>query len=132
MNRLLTFGMALALSFGVPTMADAQHRNDDHHDGKHDGDHDRGRGPPDREEHSGRYYAPRYEPPQGYEQHAWHRGEIMPRHHYVDRYVVVEYRNYGLQEPPHGYRWVRVDNDMVLVAIASGVIADVLLNVLYN
>lgn len=138
MNRFLTFGVALALSFGVPTMVYAQHRDNE----REDEQHDRGRGPPQREEHRGgppeheehrgQYFAPRYEPPRGYERHAWQRGEVLPPHHYAERYVVADYGHYGLREPPRGYRWVRVDNDMVLVAIASGVIADVLLNILYN
>jgi Ni/Co efflux regulator RcnB len=84
------------------------------------------------EDHDGHYYAPRYEPPPGYAHHGWARGEVLPPHYHDDRYVVVDYGHYGLRPPPQGYHWVRVDNDVVLVAIASGVVADVMLNLLYN
>jgi len=53
----------------------------------------------------------------------WERG-----HRYDGRVVVVnDYRERHLREPPRGYHWVRADNnDLLLVAIATGVIADIL------
>jgi Ni/Co efflux regulator RcnB len=42
---------------------------------------------------------------------------------------VRDYRVYGLSEPPYGCRWVRVNNDVVLAAIATGVVLDVAYNV---
>jgi Ni/Co efflux regulator RcnB len=29
---------------------------------------------------------------------------------------------YHLRRPPYGYHWVRVDNDVVLASIASGIV----------
>ena len=66
--------------------------------------------------------APRYVAPP-----PWARGRYV--HHY-DRpvYVVHDYRGYGLRHPPRGYRWHRDDyGDYLLVAIATGVIADIIL-----
>jgi Ni/Co efflux regulator RcnB len=125
MKRFLTFAVAFAVLCGSPMITQA--RDDDRHDDRHDD-----RGPPGHEDHHGQYYAPRYEPPPGYERHAWQRGEMLPPHYHVDRYVVVDYGHYGLREPPRGYHWVRVDNDFILVAITTGIITDVLLNALYN
>jgi Ni/Co efflux regulator RcnB len=38
----------------------------------------------------------------------------------------VDYRHYGLSAPPRGYQYVRVNNDVVLTAVATGVVASVI------
>ena len=38
----------------------------------------------------------------------------------------VDHRRYGLRAPHAGQRWVRYNNDYVLVTIASGLIASIL------
>jgi Ni/Co efflux regulator RcnB len=43
--------------------------------------------------------------------------------------VLGDYRVYGLREPPYGCRWVRVNNDVVLAAIATGVVLEVAYNI---
>lgn len=71
-----------------------------------------------------RYYAPAYYvPPRHYRPQRWARGHHLPRHYYGPSYY-VDYRPYHLAPPPRGYHWIRVDNDVVLVALASGLIAD--------
>ena len=57
--------------------------------------------------------------------HHWERG-----HRYTGRVVVIEdYPRYRLRTPPRGSHWVRDDNnDYVLVAIATGIILDYVLN----
>jgi Ni/Co efflux regulator RcnB len=57
----------------------------------------------------------------------WARGGYV--HHYQRPvYVVNDYRGYGLRHPPRGHRWMRDDRgDFLLVAIATGVIVDLLL-----
>jgi Ni/Co efflux regulator RcnB len=49
--------------------------------------------------------------------------------YYAPAYVVRDYSVYQLREPPYGCRWVRVDNNVVLAAIATGVVLDVVYNV---
>lgn len=57
------------------------------------------------------------------------RGGYLPEEYRSTRYVVTDWRQYDLREPPRGYRWVRSDSgDYLLVAIATGVIVDLLLN----
>ena len=51
----------------------------------------------------------------------WARGNHVPAWQ-RDR-VVRDYGRYGLHRPAHGQRWIRVDNDFLLISIASGVIA---------
>lgn len=54
----------------------------------------------------------------------WKKGEHI-RHEDWDRGERVEYRQYHLRRPPRGYEWRQVDGNYVLAAIATGVIASV-------
>jgi Ni/Co efflux regulator RcnB len=74
-----------------------------------------------------RYNAGRYHAPRGYQARQWRRGEHLPPQYRSNAYY-VDYRAYRLAPPPYGYRYVRVDNDVVLTAIASGVIASIVFN----
>lgn len=62
----------------------------------------------------------------GSEPYRFHRGERLPptyRHH---SYVVDNWRAHRLQPPPRGHHWVAIGADYLLVAIATGIIVDVL------
>ncbi len=73
-----------------------------------------------------RYRAPaRYYYPRGYSHRSWQVGYYLPRPFLSSGYY-VDYRPYGIAPPPYGYRWVRVDGDLLLVEIASALIADIL------
>jgi Ni/Co efflux regulator RcnB len=58
--------------------------------------------------------------------HQWVRGERLPPQYYSNRGYYVDYRAHHLRHPPYGYRWVQVDNNYVLVAAASGLIAQII------
>lgn len=58
----------------------------------------------------------------------WHKGERLPAEYRDHNYVVDDWHEHGLQAPPRGYQWVGVNGDYVLAAIATGVIANVLLS----
>lgn len=73
-----------------------------------------------------RYAAPRYVPPRGYAVRTWTYGERMPAYYRTNAYVVHDYHRYGLRAPPHGYHYVRSGNDVVLAAIAGGLITAVI------
>ncbi len=70
---------------------------------------------------AGRYYAPR-----GYQQRDWSYGQRMPSYYRSNHYVVNDYSRYGLRAPPRGYHYVRSGNDVVLAAIAGGLITAVI------
>jgi Ni/Co efflux regulator RcnB len=95
--------------------------------------HDRGHGH-DRGDRHGQdrgHDAPRYAGMHDRGRHeGWYKkGGYLPRDYRDDRYVVVDWRRDRLRQPPRGYHWVRSDNgDFLLVAIASGLIADLLLH----
>ena len=72
-----------------------------------------------------------YRHPWGYYDHRWTRGERLPSAFYARPYVIANYRDCGLDAPPYGYHWVRVNNDAVLAFIATGVVLDVLYNQFY-
>ena len=63
-------------------------------------------------------------PPGGPGWHQWHHGD----HYYGNRYAVNDWHHYGLRPPPPGYQWVQDGGQFVLIAIASGIVADVILN----
>jgi len=58
----------------------------------------------------------------------WERGRALPPEYRDRGHYVSDYRSYRLREPPRGYRWVRADNDFILVAITTGLIADIVAN----
>ncbi|MBB5659604.1 RcnB family protein [Brevundimonas halotolerans] len=78
----------------------------------------------------GYWYAPGYgyhrvEP--RYYGYRWQRGSRLPSSYH--RYYVRDPYYYGLRPAPRGYRWVHADNDILLVALATGVIADLVLDI---
>jgi Ni/Co efflux regulator RcnB len=108
MNRIKTLaGALLAAAVAVPTFALAQDR-DDHRDDRRAEQHmdNRGAGP----------------------DHNWHKGDRLPDSYRDKHYEVTDWRSHHLSAPPAGYHWVDVNGDYVLAAIATGVIADMLLN----
>lgn len=56
------------------------------------------------------------------------RGHRLPSELRHNQYVVNNWRSHRLSAPPRGYHWVQVGPDYVLAAIASGVIANVILS----
>ena len=79
---------------------------------------------------NGYWYAPGYgyyrvEP--RYYGYSWRRGAYLPSSYH--RYYVSDPYFYGLRAAPRGHRWVHVDNDIVLVALATGIIADILFDI---
>ena len=62
-------------------------------------------------------HAARREPPR--------RGHKLARDHRGEQ--VRDYRHHGLHAPARGQEWRKVDGRYVLVAVATGIIADVVL-----
>lgn len=60
----------------------------------------------------------------------WYRkGGHLPGEYRGSHYVVTDWHRRHLRQPPRGYHWVRSDgNRYLLVAIATGVIADIFLS----
>jgi Ni/Co efflux regulator RcnB len=62
------------------------------------------------------------------QQRNWRKGERFDSRYAANYRVISNPRAYRLHDAPRGYRWVRSNNDAVLVAIASGLIGAVLGN----
>lgn len=78
-----------------------------------------------------RYDRGRYIVPRGYYVRSWRHGDYLPRSYYERRYIVSDYGRYHLHAPPHGHHWVRVNNDVVLAAVASGLVVSVVSGLFY-
>ena len=140
---MLASGSVLAQDHGHGRGHGNGHGQNDQGDRDHGNGHDRDRH--DRDDHrDGGYDHDRYVRRDGPPGHAyghyknWHdrgrhegwykRGGYLPVE-YRTRYVVTDWRGDRLREPPRGYHWVRSDNgDFLLVAIATGIITDLILN----
>jgi Ni/Co efflux regulator RcnB len=102
------------------------HGGHDKHD-KHDrGDRGHDRDWRDHDDRDRGYYV-RHD--RGRHEGWYKRGGYIPAEYRDQRYVVEDWQVYHLRQPPYGYRYVRGDDgQFLLVAIASGVIADILLS----
>jgi Ni/Co efflux regulator RcnB len=80
----------------------------DKHGYKHDGRHDNGRGA-----------GPK---------HNFYKGGYIPREYRGHQYVVNDWRSHRLTPPPRGYHWVQTGGDYVLIAISTGLIAQIILS----
>lgn len=58
----------------------------------------------------------------------WRRGGYIPHQYRSHQYVVNDWRGHHLHAPPRGHHWVQVGGDYVLVAVATGIILQLMLN----
>ncbi len=56
----------------------------------------------------------------------WRQGERLPAAYRGGDYYVSDWRSRRLRAPPRGYRWVRRDNDYLLIGATTGLIASVI------
>lgn len=73
-----------------------------------------------RRAHRDTYRRPAYQGPRGYRYRPVAVGHRFERSYYGDRYWVRDYRRYRLPAPHAGQRWVRYNNDVVLISMRSG------------
>jgi len=153
-NKFATAALAAVIatgSIGIASAADAQSRGDrnDRQEQRQDRRDDRSDRRDDRQEwrqdnrddrreyrqdvraydryqrSERRYNAGRYSPPRGHQVRQWSYGQRLPSY-YSQGYVVNDYNRYGLRAPPRGYHYVRSGNDVVLAAVAGGLITAVI------
>ena len=109
-----------SLSFAQGNGHGRNDRDNQRHEQRHDDRHDDHRGARghDREDH----YSYGARGPE------WHRGGRLPPTYRSKQYVVNDWRGHHLHAPPRGYQWVQVGSDYVLIALATGLIANLILN----
>lgn len=54
------------------------------------------------------------------------QGRALPQQYRGKGYQVSDWKKRGLKSPPSGHRWMNVDGNYVLIAVATGVIASVI------
>jgi Ni/Co efflux regulator RcnB len=59
--------------------------------------------------------------------HRWERGTKVPAQYRSQHYVVNDWRRHGLHQPGRGQHWIQHGGDYLLVSIATGVIAQLVL-----
>ncbi|NIF83421.1 RcnB family protein [Comamonas sp. Tr-654] len=130
-TRILSASVAACLGLGSlavqaqpgppPGRGNGHGPQDMRHDGRHD---DRGRNDQrydrraDRHDHGRRGGGP---------DHNWYKGSRVPPQYRSQHYVVNDWRGHRLSAPPRGYHWIQNGGDYLLVAIATGVIASMVL-----
>jgi Ni/Co efflux regulator RcnB len=131
MKRAALIGtLIVSLATGSAALASPGGRGHDDHRERAQAHHrDYRPGPPARAVHRAPVRYGAYYRPHGYYSHRWVRGERLPVAYYSRPYVIVDYRPWGLRAPPRGYRWVRVDRDAVLAAVATGIVLDTVFHV---
>ena len=141
--------MAAALTAALLSAAGSGFAQDRYHGGDRDHDHysqrdndrrDDGRrhdGRDDNRRHDGRDDNRRGDRYDGRDNRRWdgagpshdlRRGGHLPDRYRNRQYVVDDWRGHRLRQPPRGYHWVQTGGDYVLAAIATGVIADLIVN----
>ena len=60
--------------------------------------------------------------------HDWYRGGYVPAPYRGYSYVVGDYRTHRLAPPPRGYQWIQYGGDYLLIAIGTGLIANIVFN----
>lgn len=119
MKRLLTASLAVLMIAGSAGAASAQYR-DHNNNGRYDGR--------DRAYEQGRRDQARAEDRRDRREYRrWAKGQRLDQRYRGNGYYVSDYRRYGLRQPPRGYRWQRVDNQYLLTAVATGLIASVII-----
>jgi Ni/Co efflux regulator RcnB len=78
-----------------------------------------------------RYHWNNYRRPHGWYYRRWTFGQILPLLFWSQNYWINSYWNYGLDDPPYGYVWVRYGDDALLVNVQTGRILRVVYDLYY-
>jgi len=145
MNKKIILGAVLAAFVGTMGSAMAQGRGNDDHRGKPDKHDNRGNNKykdkhDDRRDFDGDRRNDRYDYRHDNRganngahrgagpRHDLYKGHRLPPQYRSKQYVVDNWRTHRLSAPPRGYHWVQTGADYVLVGIATGVIATLILS----
>lgn len=130
MKRLAITAIALSLLAGTAANAVPQ-RHDDRGNGRYEQNRyddrrdDRRDHRADRRDDRRDYRADRRDDRREYRR--WARGQRLDARYRGNGYYVSDYHRHGLRAPPRGYRWQRVNDQYVMAAIATGLIASVII-----
>jgi Ni/Co efflux regulator RcnB len=134
MNRKPVLTAVVVLSMTLGSLAFAQSREGNDRNDRYDrydryDQNDRNRN--DRDQRNQQNYSNHNEYRDGRgagPDHAFYRGQRLPSQYHRRQYVVDDWNGHNLSRPPRGYHWVQTGGDYVLVAIATGVILQMMLS----
>ncbi|NBW06738.1 MAG: hypothetical protein EBR82_01790 [Caulobacteraceae bacterium] len=137
-TKIAALGAAALAVVATPMAASAQSWRGGDRD--HDGRYERNERRADRNRYDGGRYTPRerYNDERRYyrdqrqdyrqDQRRYYRGATLP-YQYRSNWYIRDYNRYGYAPPPRGYGYYRTDTgDIVLAALATGVIISLLSN----
>lgn len=132
MNKKILVSSLIAAFMACSASAYAQDRHDrnDNRPQQHDqrGNDRDNRHDDRRDDHARPGHAPQHAGNRGVgPRHDWHKGNRLPAEYRNKRHVVNDWRARRLSPPPRGHQWVQVDGDYVLMAAATGLIAQIIL-----
>ncbi len=105
-----------------------QSQPQDRQDARHMQDNRQGPGHQRQDQDQSRHGRPDFAQERGAgPEHNFRRGGRLPREYRNNQYVVDDWRGHHLSAPPRGYHWVQTGGDYVLIAITTGIIAQILL-----
>lgn len=137
LKKVAALLMAISMGCSTVALADPPHGRHDKHGGphgKHKGNGHRGKPGKHFDHHSHERHFDQRGPDRRFDMrgggpdHGWYRGDRIPPQYRGRQYVVEDWRGHRLSAPPRGYHWVQAGGDYVLIAIATGVIASLILN----
>jgi Ni/Co efflux regulator RcnB len=128
-NKMLGVAAVLALLAG-PAMAQQSQFQGQNHGAPQQQHEQHAMAPPQHQDHASQpdnegqrqANAPQHDSDR--QQHNWHQGD----RYNGNRVVVRDWGSHHLRQPPAGYEWVQNDNQYVLIAITSGIIASIIAN----
>ena len=134
MNKKIIIATIMAISLTAGSSAYAQGHGNDRDRNSH-GQHDRSDRDSDRDH--GKRYNQRDNHARGHDngrhngrgagpQHNFYKGERISSEYRHRQYVVSDWRGHRLSAPPRGYHWVQTGPDYVLIAITTGIIAQII------
>lgn len=136
MNKKIIIATIMAISLTAGSSAYAQghgHGNDkdrnshgQHDRSDRDGDRDHGKRYNQRDNHARGHDNGRHSGRGAGPQHNFYKGERISSEYRHRQYVVSDWRGHRLSAPPRGYHWVQTGPDYVLIAITTGIIAQII------
>ncbi|MEL0028092.1 MAG: RcnB family protein [Perlucidibaca sp.] len=107
LNKLATVAITLSLALSSVAQAHERDSRDNHHSQSQQ----------DRGSQHGKSSQARH----------WKVGQQVPKHYRGQHYIVQNWKQHRLHQPPRGYQWVSVNNDYLLVSVVSGVVLQAIL-----
>ena len=130
-KTVMSVVLALALASGGSAFGQGNSGHNDRGDGNDRGRHEQGPHGGQQDRHDNQRYQSGRHDDRGRgagPNNSFYRGDRLPDQYRGRQYVVDDWRGHHLSAPPRGYHWVQSGGDYILVAVATGIIMQLLLN----